>query len=85
MDISTRSGLAAAVEWQRNYLARVAEGGMWIIPRTGTILRVSHKDKTLTVVANLLPELPDLRRVTVAMGWNFVDSEGAVAVPNNLN
>ena len=73
MNISTPSGMAAAVARQRQHLSTLKEGGTWVIPRSGTILKVSHENKTLTLVANLLPELPDLRRVTEAMGWKLVD------------
>lgn len=73
MNISTKEGMAAAVAWQRNHLNTIREGGMWVIPRSGTVLKVSHAKKTLSLVANLLPELPDLRAVTEAMGWTLVD------------
>ena len=73
MNISTKRGMAAAVAWQRHHISGIKEGGTWVIPRSGTIIQVSHENKTLTMVANLLPELPDIQRVTEAMGWKFVD------------
>jgi hypothetical protein len=73
MDISEPSGMAAAVEWQRRHLSTLKEGATWVIPRSGTILRVSHEAKTITCLISLLPD-PSLELVTKAMGWKFINS-----------
>lgn len=44
IDICTEEGFREAVQWTRNNINRLADGGVWVIPRSMTAVRViSHK------------------------------------------
>lgn len=70
MDISTPEGMAAAVAWQERQVSLVAQGGVWGIPRSGTIIKIDHEGKTATFYG-LTPE-PDVIKVFRAMGWTCI-------------
>ena len=70
MEINTAEGMAQAVAWQTAHCALIKEGGTWAVPRSGTVIIISHKNKQATFYG-LLPE-PDIGRVFEAMGWVVV-------------
>ena len=84
MNISTPSGMALAIQWLRGNIDRIADGGSWLVPRSGSIIQINHSTKTATVVCALLPE-PDTRRVFEAMGWNYHDTVFGQAELATLN
>lgn len=44
MSISTELAFRLASDWTASQLRRVRDGGVWVIPRTDTVIRVvSHK------------------------------------------
>ena len=69
-DLDTKEGMKNAVAWTENMFSLINEGGAWAIPRSGTIVRVSHKDKTVSITDGLYPE-HCLRRVIKATGWKI--------------
>ena len=69
-DIDTQDGMANSVRWTEAMFSQIKDGGTWMIPRSGTVVRVSHKDKTVSVTAGIYPE-NSLRRVIKAMGWTI--------------
>ena len=69
-DIETKDGMANSVRWTEAMFNQIKDGGTWMIPRSGTIVRVSHKDKTVSITAGVQPEA-SLRRVIKAMGWTI--------------
>lgn len=69
-DVNTPEGLANSVRWTQAMFSQIKDGGAWMIPRSGTIVRVSHKDKTVSITAGTQPEA-SLRRVIKAMGWSI--------------
>jgi hypothetical protein len=71
-DTDTPEGLANAVEWMKQHVARIADGGTWLIPRSGSIVKIDHQNKRATRIAGLLPE-PSTQKVFEAMGWTWVD------------
>lgn len=70
-DLDTTEGMNNAVAWTRNLFATIKDGGTWMVPRSMTMVRISHTDKTATLVVGFAPD-PSLRRVIEAMGWTVV-------------
>ena len=70
MNISTTEGMEQAVAWQTAHCALIKEGGSWVVPRSGTVITISHKNKQATLYG-LLPE-PDIGKVFEAMGWEVL-------------
>lgn len=69
-DVETKDGLKNSVEWTERMFGLINEGGSWAIPRSGTVVRVSHKTKTVTITDGMYPEHA-LRKVIRAMGWTI--------------
>ncbi len=70
-DISTVEGLKNAIEWQTNHVARISEGGFWMVPRSWSAYRLSHKAKIAVKMCGA--DEPDITKVFRAMGWTVVD------------
>ena len=73
MDISTPRGLANAMTWQIAHIARMADGGVWCVPRSCSFYTISKATKTV-VRTGLVPE-PTIERVFAAMGWQVKEKE----------
>lgn len=71
-DLDTTEGMNNAVTWTRNLFSTVKDGGVWMVPRSMTMVRVSHTDKVATLIVGLAPD-PSLKRVIEAMGWVVVE------------
>jgi hypothetical protein len=69
-DIETKDGMANSVRWTEAMFNQIKDGGTWMIPRSGTIVRINHKDKTVSITAGRHPE-DSLRQVILAMGWTI--------------
>lgn len=69
-DIETKDGMANAVQWTEQMFNQIKDGGAWMLPRSGTIVRINHKDRTVSITAGQYPEA-SLRRVISAMGWKI--------------
>lgn len=67
-DLDTVGGMNRAVEWTRNLFEQIAEGGKWIVPRSGTIITVHAKQKRVVINPGYAPD-PSIERVIRAMGW----------------
>lgn len=67
-DTETKDGMENAVRWTEAMISQIRDGGVWMIPRSGTLVQVSHKDKTVKIIAGIFPE-KTLRRVFAAMNW----------------
>lgn len=70
-DINTPEGMAAAKLWTLALLQLLSEGGMWMVPRSGSIYKISTKTKTLIKLTGL-PE-PSITRVCHEIGWIVID------------
>ena len=44
-NLDTDEGMANAVQWTTEHFAKLKDGGVWIVPRSGTLVRVNHTDK----------------------------------------
>jgi hypothetical protein len=50
VNIATERGFRYAQAWTRNTLNSIADGGVWVIPRTGAMVRIlSHKKLEATM------------------------------------
>lgn len=72
-DLDTKAGLGQSVRWLNTHLAQIKDGGMWLIPRSGSVYEVRHTGKTAIKVMQTLPD-PSLDKVFRAAGWKVVDN-----------
>lgn len=73
-DVDTPEGLSRSVEWMQRHVALLKDQGRWIIPRSGSIVVISHSNKTAYLVLCLHPAgEPSTQKVFEAMGWKWVD------------
>lgn len=70
-DLDTTEGMNNAVAWTRNLFSTVSDGGTWMVPRSMTMVRISHTDRVATLIVGFVPD-PSLRRVIEAMGWTVI-------------
>ena len=75
MNIDTPLGLLDAMTWQRNHLARIKDGGVWLVPRNCSAYTVDHTAKTLTRESLMPQAVPDqaINRVCAAIGWKVIE------------
>lgn len=66
-DLDTDIGMANAKAWTNATLARIKDGGSWLVPRSGTIVQIDHMDKSAKIIG-LLPD-PSIARVLEECGW----------------
>lgn len=74
MDINTKQGMAAAKAWMQNLVDMVKDGGMWAVPRSGTIIRFDKTNKKAIVTHQMTPDI-SIERVLEAMGWEITYKE----------
>lgn len=70
-DISTAKGMENAIDWTRNHLSMIREGGVWMVPRVCSVYTVSHEKKTLTRFG-LMPDR-SINKVAAALGWTVIE------------
>lgn len=70
-DLDTTEGMNNAVTWTRQLFSTVKDDGVWVVPRSMTMVRINHTDKVATLIVGFAPD-PSLRRVIEAMGWTVV-------------
>ena len=66
-DIDTPDGLAAAAEWLTGHISMIKDGGVWVIPRSITIVIIYHSTKQYSMVG---PGDSSTRKVFKAIGWS---------------
>lgn len=68
-DLDTEEGMASAIAWTNRTLASLNDDGIWIVPRSGMLIRVlSHRDKLVRVLEGETAD-PSIPRVLKAAGW----------------
>lgn len=72
-DIDTIGGMNRAVEWTRAVFEQIKDGGVWIVPRSGTIVAVHHSRKSVSI-SSTTPD-PSIERVIKAMGWKVLNGD----------
>lgn len=71
MNIATKSGMNEAIRWQERTVGLIRDGGVWLVPRSWTVITIHHCNKC--AVFNGPHEEPDIRKVFRAMGWTVMD------------
>lgn len=66
-DLDTKEGMANAIAWTNGMLSQLKDRGVWIVPRSGTVVHFNQQELTATV-AGFLPDSA-LARVLTAMGY----------------
>jgi hypothetical protein len=77
MNAGTEEGFAQALAWTRGQLALLADGGVWVIPRSMAAVRVvSHTNREVQMIGMEREELvADLMRV---LGWRVTAATGVI-------
>lgn len=70
-DLNTAEGMENAIAWQLKLFSTLADGGKWVVPRSGTIYTIHHAKKTVVRRLGFAPE-PDIERVIRAAGWTVL-------------
>lgn len=69
LDLDTKEGMEGAVAFTRSLLGFIKDGGTWVVPRSGTLIRIDHTNK----IATRLCGSEAFPRVFKAMGWTWKD------------
>ena len=70
-DLDTKQGMVNAIIWTKRLIESLNDGGTWMIPRSGTLVRVDKKTQTATIDAPFMRD-PSITKVLTAMGWKIV-------------
>lgn len=69
----TDDGLARSIEALNYYLEQIEEGGMWLIPRSGTAYCIRHSDKSAIKAMQVFLD-PVLDFLLRESGWKVIDN-----------
>lgn len=71
-NLDTQDGMANAIAWTQDMLDHLNNIGVWIVPRSGSLVHFDQEKKT----ANVVSFLPDnsLARVLTAMGFTVTET-----------
>ena len=61
-----------AIAWTKAHIAQLADGGAWLVPRSGTVVTVWHSQKKVCITS-MVPD-PSIGKVFRAMGWTVENS-----------
>lgn len=70
-DLDTKAGMNNAIKWTQAMFDTVKDNGMWMVPRSMTMVRINKKDRIATIIVGFAPD-PSIKRVIEAMGWTVV-------------
>jgi hypothetical protein len=70
-DLDTKAGMSSAVQWTQAMFDTINDGGVWVVPRSMTMVRINKSERLATIIVGLTPD-PSLKRVIEAMGWTVV-------------
>ena len=71
-DLDTKAGMNSAVQWTRNMFDTINDDGVWMVPRSMTMVRINKRERIATLIVGIAPD-PSLKRVIEAMGWTVVE------------
>lgn len=66
------------LEWCRNIVRIIADGGVWGLPRSGTTFRLDHKNKRLVLIMPGTDDGADFeatKHVFSYIGWDVVKED----------
>jgi hypothetical protein len=61
-----------AVEWTRNLFERLNDGGVWLVPRSGTVVRVFKSERRVIITNGPVPDAA-IADVIKSMGWTVTE------------
>jgi len=73
-DLNTVGGMNRAVEWTRDLFESLNDGGVWIVPRSGTIVQVFKSERRVIITNGPFPDT-SLGRVIKNMGWAVTEKD----------
>jgi len=73
-DLNTVGGMNRAVEWTRDLFESLNDGGIWIVPRSGTIVQVFKSERRVIITNGPFPDT-SLGRVIKNMGWAVTEKD----------
>ena len=71
-DLDTKAGMNNAVKWTRAMFDTINDDGVWMVPRSMTMVRINKRERIATLIVGIAPD-PSLKRVIEAMGWTVVE------------
>lgn len=70
-DLSTKKGMANCVKWTNDTLRHLKDGGIWMVPRSGTqVIMTDYNERKCRVVEGFAPD-PSIIKVLRAGGWTI--------------
>jgi len=73
-DLNTVGGMNRAVEWTRDLFESLHDGGVWVVPRSGTIVQVFKSERRVIITNGPFPDT-SLGRVIKNMGWAVTEKD----------
>ena len=70
MDITKAQGMAEAKAWTQNLIDNINDGGVWMVPRSGTIIKFDKVNKKALVTHQLMPDI-SIEMILEALGWEI--------------
>ena len=70
MDIHTQRGMAEAKAWTQQLIDNIKDGGVWMVPRSGTIIKFDKVNKKALVTHQLMPDI-SIEMILEALGWEI--------------
>jgi hypothetical protein len=67
-DLTTTKGLENSKRWLSNGLMLLSDNGIWVIPRSNTVVRINKSKKLATVIHQDSPDV-SIELVFEALGW----------------
>lgn len=71
-NLDTEEGMANAIAWTQRHFKMAKDFGLWLVPRSGTLVRFDSKEKIAIITSGDSPD-PSIARVIKAMGWTVVE------------
>jgi hypothetical protein len=73
-DLNTVGGMNRAVEYTRALLELLNEGGVWVVPRSGTMVQVFKSERRVIITDGPVPDAA-IAAVIKNMGWAVTKGE----------
>lgn len=70
MDITRPQGMAEAKAWTQKLIDNIKDGGVWMVPRSGTIIKFDKVNKKALVTHQLMPDI-SIEMILEALGWEI--------------
>jgi hypothetical protein len=63
-----------AVEWTRNLFETLNDGGIWVVPRSGTVVQVFKSERRVIITNGPIPD-EAIKGVVEHMGWAVAEKD----------